>query len=290
MVTEALTPCVIHAPTPTNAAVVCASPHSGRDYPEGFLRASALAETDLRRSEDGYVDRIFSAAPRLGAPLLCALFPRTYVDANREPFELDPSMFEEALPTFANTRSPRVAAGLGTIPRVIAGGAEIYGGKLRVAEALGRIERCYRPYHRALADLMANAKARHGYAILLDCHSMPSAGGPADTDGGRTLADVVLGDGFGATCASALIDAVHRLLADRGYRVERNSPYAGGFTTRNYGRPQEGIHALQIELNRALYMNETTLELSPGWPRLREDMEAVVAVLTDPQAMDFAPT
>jgi N-formylglutamate amidohydrolase len=274
----------IAEPSRQTIPVVCSSPHSGRSYPQHFIRRSQLDWQALRRSEDCFVDEIFAAAPNEGAPLLCALFPRVYVDANREPYELDPLMFEDALPAYANTRSPRVAAGLGTIARVVAGGDDIYARKLPVAEALRRIEECYRPYHAALGRLVDATVERFGCSILIDCHSMPSAtgpaaGGPADTDGGRATADFVLGDCFGSACASVVIETAERALKAQGYRVARNAPYAGGFTTRHYGRPQEGLHALQIEINRALYMDERALERTAYLPALAADMGRLVAAL-----------
>jgi N-formylglutamate amidohydrolase len=240
--------------------LVFASPHSGRDYPGDFVAGSALDPVLLRRSEDSFVDQIFGAAPALGAPLLRALFPRAFVDPNREPYELDPAMFEDALPSFVNTRSPRVQAGLGTIARVVANGAEIYGAKLRYAEAKDRIELFYKPYHLALERLIDETRAQFGFCILIDCHSMPSVGGPTDHDAGQARVDFVLGDCFGASCMPRLTEAAERALIGLGYVVTRNNPYAGGFTTRHYGRPGAGVHALQIEINRALYMVEETIE------------------------------
>ncbi|MBI3498628.1 MAG: N-formylglutamate amidohydrolase [Proteobacteria bacterium] len=281
---NAFPPFVLSAPLEQTLPLVCASPHSGREYPPGFLSHCALDRQALRRSEDSFVDEIFAAAPGLGAPLLCALFPRVYVDANREPYELDPLMFEDELPAYANTRSPRVAAGLGTIARVVAGGDDIYARKLRVGDALARIEACYRPYHAALSGLVEATTMRFGCSILLDCHSMPSAtgpsaGGPADTDGGRATADFVLGDCFGSACAPVVVETVETRLRAKGYRVVRNAPYAGGYTTRHYGRPQDGLHALQIEINRALYMDERALERTAYLPTLARDMREVLKEL-----------
>ena len=277
-------PFSLREPSRQTIPVVCSSPHSGRAYPAEFIRRSQLGREALRRSEDSFVDEIFALAPSLGAPLICALFPRVYVDANREPYELDPLMFEDALPAYANTRSPRVAAGLGTIARVVAGGEDIYARKLQVSEALERIEACYRPYHAALGRLVDQTVERFGCSILIDGHSMPSAtgpsaGGPADTDGGRATADVVLGDCFGSACAPIVVETAERMLKARGYRVARNAPYAGGFTTRHYGRPQQGLHALQVEINRALYMDERAIERTAYLPKLASDMAHVVAEL-----------
>ncbi|MHA1536526.1 MAG: N-formylglutamate amidohydrolase [Alphaproteobacteria bacterium] len=262
------------------APLVFASPHSGRDYPASFVAGSPLDALTLRRSEDSFVDEIFAAAPDHGAPLLRALFPRAYVDPNREPYELDPSMFEGALPAEANSASPRVAGGLGTIARVVCSGAEIYDRKIGIDEALHRIETLYRPYHAELRRLLAQTKARFGAAVLIDCHSMPSVGGPMDQDPGLKRVDFVLGDAHGASCAPALRDRVEAFLSELGYVVTRNQPYAGGFTTRHYGRPAEGVHALQIEINRALYMNEASYERKPYFETLVQHMSALTASLT----------
>lgn len=269
----------ILSPLEQTAPLVFASPHSGRDYPAEFLTEAALDPHTLRRSEDSFVDELFAAAPRWGAPLLRALFPRAYVDPNREPYELDPAMFADPLPDYVNARSPRVAAGLGTIARVVASGAEIYRRRLRFVEAEARIDALYRPYHAALERLITETQQRFGCCILIDCHSMPSVGGPMDTDNGLSRVDFVLGDCFGSACAGDVVDAVEASLRDAGYRVIRNNPYAGGFTTRHYGRPEKGIHALQIEINRRLYMNEATHTKVARFSRIAEDLEKVMATL-----------
>ena len=277
----------ILAPDEQSVPLVFASPHSGQTYPAAFVAASRLDPVTLRRSEDSFVDEIFAAAPQIGAPLLRALFPRAYVDPNREPFELDQNMFEDDLPDYVNTRSPRVAGGLGTIARLVTNGAEIYKGKLTFAEAQRRIETLYRPYHAALGELIATTQNRFGGCILIDCHSMPSIGGPMDRDPGLLRLDFVLGDAHGRSCAPAVTEAVADVLADQGYRVACNSPYAGGFTTRHYGRPGEGVHALQIEINRALYMNEERVERLPGLAPLAGQMRQVIEALAriDPAAL-----
>jgi N-formylglutamate amidohydrolase len=267
------------APARQILPLVFASPHSGCDYPQDFLAASRLDPLALRRSEDSFVDEIFGAAPGLGAPLIRALFPRAFVDANREPFELDPAMFEGELPAYANTRSPRVAAGLGTIARVVANGADIYRGKLEFSEALGRIRRHYWPYHQSLSDLVERTKARFGACVLVDCHSMPSTGGPMDRDAGAKRVDFVLGDCHGTACAPAVIQTVQTSLRELGYHVARNRPYSGGFVTRHYGKPEEAVHGLQIEVNRFLYMDESEIRRGAGLPRLARDMREVIAAL-----------
>jgi N-formylglutamate amidohydrolase len=284
----------IRMPQAWTLPIVLASPHSGRHYPPDFVAASRLSATALRLSEDAYVDEIFGGAVALGAPLITATFPRAYVDPNREPFELDPDMFAERLPDYVNTRSPRVQVGLGTIPRVVAGGAEIYRGPLRFAEALERVERCYRPYHAALTRLVSEARGRFGACLLLDCHSMPSAGAHAESGGhGRRAraagqVDMVLGDCHGQACAPHVMAAAERCLREQGYQVVRNSPYAGGFTTRHYGRPETGLHALQIEINRSLYMDESDLSRRSYIDTLARHMERLVAALGRLPVADLA--
>jgi len=277
------------APSVQSLPFIYASPHSGAWYPPEFIAASKLDPLLLRRSEDSFVDEIFAAAPELGAPLLRAEFARAYCDANREPYELDPAMFVDDLPAYANTTSLRVAGGLGTIARVVGGGSEIYRGKLTFAEAEQRIADCYRPYHSSLSSLLQNTLDRFGYAVLIDCHSMPSIGGPLDRDEGRARPDIVLGDRFGSACASRLTQAADHILSGLGYRVVRNQPYAGGFTTHHYGRPAEGLHALQIEINRGLYMDEVKIERRSGLAGLAADMRRLALGLAELPAESFRP-
>ncbi|HMB09162.1 N-formylglutamate amidohydrolase [Saliniramus sp.] len=232
------------------------SPHSGAFYPQAFLEGGRLSAHTIRRSEDAFVDRLFAPMVVHGAPLIRALFPRAYLDLNREPYELDPRMFEGRLPAFANTRSIRVAGGLGTIPRIVADGHEIYAGRIPVHEGLARIETLYKPYHRALRRLITRTQNRFGYTCLIDCHSMPSTSLSAESLG---QVDIVLGDRYGSSCSHVLTDLVEVALRARGFGVMRNKPYAGGFITEHYGEPSGHRHALQIEVNRALYMHEATL-------------------------------
>jgi len=264
-------------PAKQTTPLVLASPHSGDRYPPEFLEMVKLDPTTLRLSEDCYVDELISAGPAHGAPVLRAFFPRVYVDVNREALELDPAMFEDRLPETAITDSPRVAAGLGSIPRLAANDREIYARKLRFAEAERRIDTCYRPYHRALSQLMQEARERFGGCLLLDCHSMPSAGhGERDL---RGRVDFVLGDCFGASCADAVTAAAEAHLRKEGAHVRRNNPYSGGYVTQHYGRPAEGIHVLQIEINRASYMNEHSLERLPQFQETRRRLERLIATL-----------
>lgn len=245
------------------------SPHSGSHYPERFLALSRLDRMEIRRSEDCYVDALFSAAPALGAPLLAANFPRAYLDVNREPWELDPRMFAEPVPSFANIRSARVAGGLGTVPKLVGEGLDIYAGKLPLAEAVERIENVYKPYHDALKRLLSRTLARFGYAVLIDCHSMPASIRIGDT-GMRP--DFIIGDRFGVSAGRVVTEAAISILMSMGYSVAHNKPYAGGFITEHYGRPARGLHALQIEINRGLYMDERTLRRTSGFDRLVDDL------------------
>lgn len=255
------------------------SPHSGSDYPAEFVAASQLDLATLRRSEDCFIDDLFADAPAHGAPLLRAFFPRAYVDVNREPFELDPGMFTGSLPAHVNTRSLRAAGGLGTIARVVADGKNIYREKLSFAEAERRITALYRPYHAALRALLESTARRAGAAVLIDCHSMPSTGAAASGPGERP-AEIILGDRFGASCSPLISAAVETALRELGYQVVRNVPYAGGHITDTYGLTGGGWHALQIEISRALYMDEAAIVPGPGYARLRADMSVLIARLT----------
>ncbi len=258
-------------PTRPVSPVIFASPHSGRDYPAEFVANARLDPLALRRSEDSFVDELFGAAPELGAPLLAANFPRAYCDANREPWELDPGMFDSPLPNWVNSASPRVGAGLGTIARVVANGEGIYRRKLPFAEAEARIRHCWQPYHAALAALIAETREQFGHCLLIDCHSMPTH--PSHQG---TPPDMVLGDAHGTTCAPRATRLVENTLSGFGYRVQRNDPYAGGYITRHYGRPREGVHVLQLEVARPLYMDEARIEPHIGMARLRADMARLI--------------
>ena len=257
-----------------SAPIVFNSPHSGRIYPRSFLAASRLDPLALRRSEDAFVDQMVAGVAEGGTPLLSVRFPRAYLDVNREPYELDPRMFEGRVPPFANTRSMRVAGGLGTIPRIVGDGQEIYFGRIPVQEGLARIDALYRPYHAGLRSLIQRTQGVFGTCILVDAHSMPSAG--LDRDG-LAKSDIILGDRFGTSAAGYIIDIAEQAFTRLGFSVTRNRPYAGGFITEHYGAPAAGVHALQIEVNRALYMNEATLEPHEGFGAVEQAMAAVMA-------------
>jgi N-formylglutamate deformylase len=267
---------VISAPVAQTVPLLFASPHSGTAYRADFIAAARLDRMVLRQSEDSFVDEIFAAAPAHGAPLIAALFPRAYCDVNREPWELDPAMFEGKLPDWVNTTSPRVGAGLGTIARVAANGEAIYGMRLPFAEAEHRIRRCWQPYHDALSALIEQTRLRFGACLLIDCHSMPShAAGHR-----RPLPDIVLGDAHGSACAPGVVRHVEALLGGSFYQVRRNDPYAGGYVTRHYGRPAANVHVLQIEIARRLYMDEAAVEKSTRFTALAADMTALIESLS----------
>ena len=276
---ELATPVEILEPALLASPLVLSSPHSGRVYPASFLAASRLDPAMLRRSEDCFVDELFAEATASGAPLVRAVFPRAFLDANREPFELDPRMFDGRLPAHANTRSLRVAAGLGTIARLVAESQEIYARRLPVETGVQRIEAIYRPYHAALRRLTQRAQKKFGLAVLVDCHSMPSmiaASGGTE----QIKADIVLGDRYGTSCDSDLTAVAESELRSLGYMVQRNKPYAGGFITEHYGAPASHVHALQIEINRGVYMNEATFEKTQRFDVLKKDLGRVVAAMS----------
>jgi N-formylglutamate deformylase len=247
------------------------SPHSGCIYPHAFLSTSRLDLATLRRSEDCFVDDLVSGVVARGYPLMRAHFPRCYVDVNREPYELDPRMFEGRLPSFANTRSMRVAGGLGTVARVVGDAQEIYDRRISVNDALRRIESLYKPYHRTLRRHFTKVHRDFGAAILIDCHSMPSTTGSGKDE--RPRADVVLGDRYGTSCVPAVSETIETTLRSFGYAVSRNKPYAGGFITEHYGNPAAGLHTIQLEINRGLYMDERRFERSPEFARVASHLE-----------------
>ena len=274
-------------PARQTAPVVVASPHSGSVYPATFLAQAAVPLAALRRAEDAFVDDLFAAAPALGMPLLAARFPRSFVDANREPYELDPGMFEGPLPGPLNHRTTRVAAGLGMIPRVAASGEAIYRGRVPSHEIEQRLETCWRPYHTALTALVEQTFRQFGAALLVDAHSMPSSASGVGARDRRV--DIVLGDNHGEACAPELVDWAEGWFADRGLRARRNQPYAGGFTTQRYGRPALGRHTLQIEINRALYMDEGRHEKLRDAARVEALMTAFLDDLAARSAAAFQP-
>src|SRR5437879_8878560 len=269
-------PFEIVEPAAWRAPIIFNSPHSGSVYPHEFLNASRIDLPALRRSEDSFMDELIGGLSDRGFPVVRVNFPRSYVDVNREPYELDPRMFSGRLPSFANTRSMRVAGGLGTIPRVVGDGQEIYRERLSVDDALARIEALYKPYHRALRRPANKADQAFGTVIVVDCHSMPSVGVSRDEP---RRPDIVIGDRYGTSCEAPPPDRVEETMARLGYSVGRNKPYAGGFITEHYGNPASGLHAIQLELNRAIYMDERRRERGPRFAQLVADFASLADAL-----------
>lgn len=261
-------------PKARTTSVIFASPHSGRAYDPAFLQAAVLDEREIRSSEDAFVDQLFASAPRHGAPLLAADCPRAYVDLNRAADELDPALIATVRRTHHN---PRVASGLGVIPRVVANGRAIYSGKITLEDAHRRMGLCWHPYHDRLQALVDQSLSQFGEAILIDCHSMPHDAlenvGPA----GAPRPDVVLGDRFGAAAAGIVVEQIEAAFASAGLRVARNMPFAGAYIAQAYGRPSRNQHAVQVEIDRALYMNERTVEPNANFDAFCAVIEGVVA-------------
>ncbi len=279
-------PFEIVEPAVWRAPVIFNSPHSGSVYPPEFLKASRIDLPALRRSEDSFMDELIAGLSDLGFPTVRVNFPRSYVDVNREPYELDPRMFAGRLPSFANTRSMRVAGGLGTIPRVVGDGQEIYRERLAIDDGLARIEAFYKPYHRALRRLINKAHQAFGIVVVVDCHSMPSVGVSRDEP---RRPDVVIGDRYGTSCAALLPDIIEETMSRRGYSVGRNKPYAGGFITEHYGNPASGLHTIQLELNRAIYMDERRRERGARFERVTADFAALADALAAVPLGDLGP-
>jgi N-formylglutamate amidohydrolase len=273
---ELLPPFAVSTPEVQAAPFVLCSPHSGRTYPPSFVALSRLNPLSLRKSEDCFVDDLFAPVAAAGVPMIAARFPRAFLDVNREPYELDPELFVEPLPDYANTQSVRVAGGLGTIARIVADGEEIYRHKLPLSWGLARVEQLYIPFHAALSELIETTRRRFGYAILIDCHSMPSASmAPA----GGPRPDIVLGDRFGASADGKITRFLKEALTALGYEVHMNRPYAGGYITEHYGRPARDVHAVQIEINRGLYLDELAMQPTAGFARLQSDLQSLTPLL-----------
>ncbi|MEY1557356.1 N-formylglutamate amidohydrolase [Yoonia sp. R2331] len=265
-------------PKDRTTSVVFASPHSGRDYPASFLARAQLNEHEIRSSEDAFVDQLFDTSPDHGAPFLTARAPRAYVDLNRAPEELDPALIEGVRRLSHN---PRVASGLGVIPRVVSNGRPIYRGKISLEQAHGRITQYWRPYHDQLQTLLDESRNTFGEAVLVDCHSMPHEALDNVGTAGAMRPDVVLGDRFGAAAASAIVEQIEAAFASAGLRVARNMPFAGAYIAQHYGRPSRRQHAVQIEVDRALYMNERTMMPNGNFAAFRALLGGVIAEIAE---------
>ncbi len=266
------------APVKRTTSVVFASPHSGRDYSRRFLQRSILDEHTIRSSEDAFVDKLFAAAPQHGAPLLLAGAPRAFIDLNRSADELDPALISDVRQPAHN---PRVASGLGVVPRVVAGGRAIYSGKLSRIEALNRIDTYWRPYHATLQKLLRESLEMFGEAILIDCHSMPHEAMDGIARAGVRRPEVVLGDRFGASASAEIVDRIEAAFAAAGLNVVRNAPFAGAFTAQHYGRPLRRQHVVQIEIDRSLYMNEQMIRPNGNFKSMQTLLSGVIAEISD---------
>lgn len=271
----------LELPETLTTPVVVASPHSGRYYPWAFTRRTMLDERAIRSSEDAFMDLLVGGAPELGAPLLAAEYPRAYLDLNRAADELDPAVVEGI---GRPSQNPRISSGLGVIPRVVANGRTIYRGKLSREDADARIEDIWRPYHACLEGLMAEARDRFGEAVLLDFHSMPHEALENLAGAGSRRPEVVLGDRFGASCRRGIVDELEAAFEGAGLVVSRNAPFAGAYVTQHYGRPSRGRSAVQIEIDRSLYMNEQLIRPNGNFQNVKALMTSVLSRVIGPQA------
>jgi N-formylglutamate amidohydrolase len=260
----------------TPGRFVFASPHSGTVYPSDMGADASLDEASLRSAEDALVDRLIAPGVDRGATVVLARLGRAWVDLNRDPADLDPLLIDGAAD---GAVSARTAAGYGVIPRLTGDGRALYDRRLTLAEARSRIAGTHAPYHSALAEWMQAARAQYGEAVLVDWHSMPARA--TQGSGGARGPDVVLGDRHGSSCSAELTRRLRRAFESLGWRVALNQPYAGGWTTQSWGRPSEGFHAIQIELNRALYFDEVARSPGPGWSRTEKGVARVIADLLD---------
>jgi len=261
----------LKSPQNPHSCVVFNSPHSGSDYPADFLASSKLDSLAIRSSEDAFVNELFWDAPKHGAHLLFAHAPRAFIDLNRDANELDPAIVQGAKRAPGN---PRIAAGLGVIPRIVGNGQVIRTGKISMIEAQNRIASFYTPYHSCLQNLIGLQRSVHGMAILIDCHSMPQKSLDSAPLVRGKKPDIILGDRFGASCDRWIMDAATKIFSAAGFVVARNAPFSGGYITQHYGRPSKSVHAFQVEINRALYMDETRIERA-------ETFDKICAVLSD---------
>lgn len=261
-------------PKQPRSCVVFASPHSSANYPDSFIRSSVLDRHTIRSSEDAFVDRLYDMAPEFGAPFLTAGVPRAYVDLNRSQDELDPALIEGAK---RHGHNPRVASGLGVIPRVVANGRAIYRGKLAMEQAKWRIGQYWQPYHAALQSLLDESHARFGQAILIDCHSMPHEAMDGMARSRKKRPEIVLGDRFGAAARPDVVDRIEAAFVSAGLRVARNTPFAGAYVIQTYGRPSQNQHAIQVEIDRALYMDEGAIRPNKNFQAFRTLLHQVIA-------------
>jgi len=276
---KAFTPAIaLTKPLFWHGGVIFASPHSGNIYPKAFVSRSGLTEQMLRRNEDAFIAELFAPVVQLGAPLLAAQFPRCFVDVNRAPDELPYAWTSNDLDSGAKATSPRAEAGLGVIPTMLSETTQIYKKPLSHRAARKRLTALYHPYHDALQELITEASLDFGSVLLIDCHSMPGF-----APMGSRRPDIILGDRFGVSCHPETIARVEHAFVKRGYNVTRNYPYAGGYVTQHYGKPHAGIEALQIEINRDLYLNPVTMKKKRGYDGLADNIKAIIKEIIEGQ-------
>lgn len=268
----------LYMPEIRTTSVVFSSPHSGSEYPWSFIRRTILDERTLRSSEDAFVDKLFDSAPRHGAPLLAAIAPRAWIDVNRSSDELDPALIDGVKKASHN---PRVASGLGVVPRVVANGRSIYRGKIDLKEAEARINEFWKPWHDALTTLMDDSVALFDEAVLIDCHSMPHEAIESVSHARGSRPEIVLGDRFGAAAGSDVVDKIEAALTAAGLRVARNAPFAGAFVTQSHGRPARNRHVVQVEIDRSLYMNEQKIRPNNNFPAFKALIDRIVSDVSD---------
>lgn len=266
----------LNSPQIPHSCVVFNSPHSGSHYSVEFLASTKLDSLAIRSSEDAFVNELFMDAPKYGAHLLAAHAPRAFIDLNRNTNELDPAIVRGAKRSPGN---PRIEAGLGVIPRIVGNGQVIRTGKISLTEAQSRITKYYTPYHKCLRDVIDRQRVAHGMAVLIDCHSMPQKSLDAAPLVRGKRPDIILGDRFGASCDRWIMDVAAEILAAGGFVVARNAPFSGGYITQHYGRPTKGVHAIQIEINRALYMDETRIKRAENFDEIRATLSEVTRQL-----------
>ncbi len=268
---------ICHVPEVVDSPVLFNSPHSGRLYDRCFLRQTLLSWQEIRLSEDCYVDKFLNSAPRYGSVFVEATFPRAFVDVNRSSNEMDPKIIKGLNSTI---HSPKVSAGLGVIPRVVGNGLDIYKSKISYQEAENRLRNYYFPYHKKLRELIEKAVQKFGLSIVFDFHSMPHSSIKDCKEKVSEVPQIVLGDCYGSSCDSELFEKAYEVFVAGGFRVERNSPFSGGFITKNYGSPVEKVHVIQVEIDKSLYMNEEDFRLHSGYEDLRLRLNSIVKSLS----------
>ena len=271
----------IQVPETLRSCVVFASPHSGKEYPRSFLEKTILDNVTIRSSEDAFVDELFDSAPKYGAPLISAILPRAYIDLNRSQNDLDPAIIDGVE---HDQHNPRIAVGLGVIPRVVASGRAIYSQKISRVEAFNRIKKYWYPYHEALQNLLAESYNKFGQVVLIDCHSMPHEAMKGINNKAKLRPDVVLGDRFGRSAGAQIVDLVEVAFSEVGFTVMRNSPFAGAYSSQNYGHPVQHRHTVQVEIDRSIYMNEGHITKNADFETVRKAIETVIAKIAQVNA------